>query len=422
MRTNNTIGEGKSDDGDGAPGSTPHPRRDIVLGAALVLIVCYTLFEPKLWRPDTTFTIIHNVQIAEAQAWWAGRADLPHREWDTAVRDGRVYSYFPPMFSFISACIVPLFDGVPHLVPVCLVLAVVLCAYGLFFRLTSSPVWGAMLTIGYVCGTSMWPVITKSIQACTPYGINHLLASLGVLLMLTTYFGGRRVLPAAIGLVIAAWSRQLTLAYALPLAFLAVRWAGSDGRRGRRVRMIVAAASVVMVIAVNMGLNTLKFGDPFTSGYMLNHVGRDDVFAKEARTYGLLSPHWVPRNLYYMNIGLPTVHRVEMAGETITRVRPNTMGTGIWWTTPLLIWVLIGLPRLLKDPSSRVWLIGVAALCGVMMFWHATGAVQRGFNRYSLDYMPVLFALVAPTCFGGRRRWVSLAMIAWGVVYFRWLI
>ena len=66
---------------------------------------------------------------------------------------------------------------------------------------------------------------------------------------------------------------------------------------------------------------------------------------------------------------------------------------------------------------------GAAGLVyGMLLFWHATGAVQRGFNRYSLDYLPVLLALVAPTCCVGWRRWVSLAMVGWSVLYFRWRI
>ena len=33
--------------------------------------------EAKLWRPQKIFTIQENVQIAEAQAWWQGKFDLP---------------------------------------------------------------------------------------------------------------------------------------------------------------------------------------------------------------------------------------------------------------------------------------------------------------------------------------------------------
>ena len=104
--------------------------------------------EAKLWRPDTRFNIESNVQIAEAEAWWNGRLDLPERKWDTALKDGRVYSYFPPMFTIIAAGVVPFTNGVPYWFIVVLAIVVPLCAYVLFYRVTRSPVWGALYTSG----------------------------------------------------------------------------------------------------------------------------------------------------------------------------------------------------------------------------------------------------------------------------------
>ena len=79
-----------------------------------MLIAFVVLCQARFWRPDELFTITENIQIGEAQSWWTGRLDLPERKWDTALKDGRVYSRFPPMFSFVAACLVPLFHGVPH--------------------------------------------------------------------------------------------------------------------------------------------------------------------------------------------------------------------------------------------------------------------------------------------------------------------
>ena len=62
------------------------------------------------------------------------------------------------------------------------------------------------------------------------------------------------------------------------------------------------------------------------------------------------------------------------------------------------------------------------AVVGLLMFWHATGAYQRGYNRYSLDYLPALLALIAPYAIVGWRRWVTLAMIAWSLIYFQVLL
>lgn len=390
-----------------------------LLGGAAVLVVFAILCEAKLWRPGEVFTIRENIQIAEAQAWWQGRLDLPSREWETGLKDGRVYSYFPPMFSVFAAAAVPFWDGVPHGLIVAMVFLVPICAYVLFLRLTGSAVWGAVLAIGLVCGTSAFPVLDKTIRGAAPYQVNQTLLTIGLLLILLDFFGRRRDWPACLGLVLTTLSRQLTIMYAIPIAAMNLVGAPRERRRGR---LLVVGLTCLALAVFYGGLNFLKFGHPLTTGYMLNHEGRDDVFAREAREHGLLSWHWVPRNLYYSNIGLPKLRRVMIKEEERAFVRPNTMGTGIWWTTPLLLWIFAEGARLSRDRQATVWLVAAGLVYGMLLFWHATGAVQRGFNRYSLDYVPVRLALVAPTCCVGWRRWVSLGMVGWSLLYFGWLI
>ena len=114
--------------------------------------------------------------------------------------------------------------------------------------------------------------------------------------------------------------------------------------------------------------------------------------------------------------------RIEVAGEAEWHVRPNDMGTGIWWTTPVLLWLFVDLRRILRDPRSAALLFGAMAVAVGLLFFHGTGFRQRGFNRFSLDYLPVLLTVIAPLCIEGRRRWITLGMVAWSVAYFRWLI
>jgi hypothetical protein len=309
------------------------------------------------------------------------------------------------------------------------VLPIPVLAYVLFRRRTGSARWGALLAIGFVCGTSLLPVLDKTLRGASHYFINHALATVGLLILLIESFGRRRVWVCGLGLVISALSRQLTLAYLLPVAWLALHGAdvpagpGTSTRRVRVGRALQAGAAGLVVVAALMTMNTLKFGRPWDSGYAYIFNERsDDRFADDVAAHGLFSLHYVPRNLYYMNAGFPEVHRIEVAGEPQVHLRPNTLGTGIWWTTPLLLWVLADLRRLAADPVSRWYLVGVVLVVAVLLFYHNTGAQQRGFNRFSLDYVPVLLALAAPSCVAGRRRWITLAMVAFGVWYFRfWL-
>lgn len=391
-------------------------RRGIPWWSLLVLLLIWGWLTPaKLWRPGTVLGIDENVQIAEALAWWDGRLDLPERRWDTALYEGKVYSYFPPVFTIIAAAVVPFFGGIPHLVLALLACITVALAFLLFFRLTESAWWSLALGLGFVCGTSVFPVLDQCLRGGAPYSVNHVISVIGTLIFLDDYCGRRRVWPGCVGLVVTALSRQLTIGYALPLAMMALEHSPGASRQ-RRIALV--ATTCVLIGVVYGGLNTLKFGHPLSTGYMANHEGRDDVFAREARANGLVSPRWVPRNLYYTNVGLPTFHRVDTAGEEEAFLRPNTMGAGIWWTSPLLLYLLIDARRTIRDRRGVALLAGGVAVFVMLMFWHATGAVQRGYNRYSLDYIPVMFALIAPRCVEGRRRWMTAACIAWGVLYF----
>ena len=327
------------------------------------------------------------------------------------------------MFTVVAGCIVPWGEGVPHWCVVLMVLPIPLLAYALFVRLTNSVLNAVLLTVALIGGTSVWVVLRKAMQTCAPYHINHMLALVGLLLFLYAYLGqarGRgRLWLAAVGLALASWSRQLSLAYALPFAYLA--WAGGPVAR-RWHRLALAAGCGLVIVALPLALNTLKFGAPFENGYMLNYEGRDDAFAQDARQYGLFSAHYVPRNLYWSNLGFWEVHHIEMAGKPETHLRPSIMGVGIWWTTPLLLWFFLEIPAIWRDPRKRLLLVSVVVIYAALLFWHGTGAHQRGYNRYALDYVPVLVVLVAASCVTGWRRWVSVVLIAWSVVYFRWLI
>ena len=45
-----------------------------------------------------------------------------------------------------------------------------------------------------------------------------------------------------------------------------------------------------------------------------------------------------------------------------------------------------------------------------------------GYNRFSMDFVVVLLAAVAPVCDAPGRRWVTFGFVLWSVWYFRWAI
>lgn len=386
------------------------------MGLGVTLLTFFLLCDAKLWRPGEVFTIRDNIQIAEAQAWWNGCWDLPERKWDSALFEGHVYSHFPPMFSFVSAVVVPFFNGFPHgLLLILVVLPAPFLAYALFARVVGIPWKATLLAVELICGTSVLPVLEKAIKGATPYPVNQALALTGLLLFLLEFAGRRRMWVLGVGLAVAAWSRQITCVLAVPMLWAA--WRADPS--ARISKMAGSLAIVAFVGVVPMLLNAAKFGNPFDSGYMHIYADRpEDAFSRDAYTHGLFSPSYVPRNLYYTHLGPPEIHKIRIADTDQVFLQPNEMGTGLWWTSPILLWLIFDPRRIARNRDWGV-LLAAAVLANIaLMFYHSTGYQQRGFHRYSLDYLPVLMVLVAPVAVAGRRAWISSAMVAWSVFYF----
>lgn len=392
-------------------------------GLALCYLAFLSIIDAKLWRPGWHLHPGMNVNVAEARAWLDGRLDLgpvagpKHRPWDTAVYREKVYSHFPPGFTLVSLLVLPWSAaGVPHwLLVALLVLPLPGLAYLLFLRRTGRPLTATVVSLCYLLGTSLLPVMTWAVRSGQMWQINHALSQVGLLIFLLAFFGRRRVWLAGLGLAAAFWSRQLTLAYALPLAWMAL--ADVTDRRRRMGRAALAVAVIAVMVAVPLALNALKFGRPLDSGYRYVYAGRDDKLSREAE-HGIFALHFVPRNLYYMNLGLPRLYHVAGGWH----VRPNREATGIWWTTPLLIYLPVFVRRTWRDPQGRIALLAVALIFAALLCYHSTGWEQRGHNRYSLDYVPMMLALIAPYCARGHLRWVTPLAVAWSIVYFAWLL
>src|SRR5262245_59699410 len=111
------------------------------IGGLVVLLSCGLLTDRPLWQAGKVFGAAESVQIEEAQSLWKGLLQLSERRHDTAEFNGRIYSYFPPMYTFLAAMFVPVFGGVPHLFFVALAGLLIVLAYVLLLRLAGSTAW-----------------------------------------------------------------------------------------------------------------------------------------------------------------------------------------------------------------------------------------------------------------------------------------
>ena len=397
--------------------------RDRLIGGAVVyaLFVAVLMWGrvPLFKGGDHVVWPSANVQVAEAEAWLDGSLSLPERRWDTAVRDGRVYSHFPPLMTLVSAAVMSLGpEGVPfYVLSVLFVVPIPLLAYVLFLRRCESVFAATVLACAFVLGSSALLVMCRVLQSGKVWQTNHAISQLGLLIFLIDYFGKRRVWLGGIGAVICTWSRYTMAAYLLPLWWVAC---ARDGERVYGRRLAWAGVMTVAALGLPMTLNTLKFASPLNSGYKLIYEGRwndqNDRPAQDAKK-GIFSPVFVPRNLYAMNLGFPQ-WKPRRDGR---RLEPNTEGTGIWWTTPLLLYLLVDWRRIWARREHRALLVAAGVIYVTLMFFHTTGAAQRGYNRFSLDFLLVLLVVAVPWAFAGKRRYVSTALAVWGVAYFLWV-
>ncbi len=241
----------------------------------LLLIAWWLIIEPSVRLSQWHVSPDLNPCFLEAQAWRHGTFELDQRVRYTALVDGRILNVYPPLFTFISRVAIAygLLQGLPENVfyaPWLLgVVALPLPFVGFwaFRQVVRRSEWAAVLTGCWLVGTAMWPVM-RDAHSGLLNPVHSLLSTTGLMLIAGDLMGRKRIWPAAIGLLICAWSRQMTLPYGA--AILWVAW-----RHGPQPRRNVAVAGTVLVVIVGVlaGLNWAKFGNPLESGYRYIYAG-----------------------------------------------------------------------------------------------------------------------------------------------------
>jgi hypothetical protein len=135
-----------------------------------------------------------------------------------------------------------------------------------------------------------------------------------------------------------------------------------------------------------MWMNAARFDDPFEFGHTYLQIRwRDRI-----ETWGLFSTHYLGRNLAVFLASLPWL------SATPPHVKVSLHGLALWFTTPNLLLALW--PRRVDALRVGLWLAtGAVALLDLL--YQNSGWIQFGY-RFALDYLPLLFALLA---LSGRR-------------------
>ena len=220
----------------------------------------------------------------------------------------------------------------------------------------------------------------------------HVAAAALVCLYLLCAFGARRPAAAGVALGLAFLCRPATLLLGVFFVLQSLTVAknephSADRSAPRLLRTLtVFALPLAAILAVAMWHNAARFGDPFEFGHRFLQIR----WRSRIETWGLFSTHYLPRNLMVFFFSLPWL--LEMSPF----VRITRHGLALWFTSPNLLWSLWP-----KKPDATIVALWAAvlpvALCTLL--YQNTGWVQFGY-RFSLDYLPLLFVLVA---LSGRR-------------------
>lgn len=406
------------------------PKRWVI---PLLLFLCFAgvycaVSADRLARPSPNNHFVH-----QALAWLDGRLDVGtvppgHNDWacfdvvaraacpndrSAFVTEGdpryRWYVSFPPVPAVVLLPIVAVFgpgtwDALfwalfAGLGPVLLFLVL------RFLRETGrtdrAPRDDLLLTAIFGLGSVYFFV---AVQGTVWFAAQLVAVALSCLYLLFS-FSARKPIAAGLALGLAFMARPSTLFLASFFVLEALRES-----RSRALLRLLAFGSPLAVAVLLMGwYNWARFDDPLEFGHRFLQVR----WRARIETWGLFSYHYLGRNLAVFLASVPWLL------ETPPYVRINGHGLALWFTTPNLFWTLWPLRSI---PTIRALWFAVVPTALCTLLYQNTGWLQFGY-RFSLDYLPLLFVLLA---LSGRRfgPWFlvfavwSIAVNSFGAVTF----
>ncbi|HEX6589067.1 MAG TPA: hypothetical protein VF039_08595 [Longimicrobiales bacterium] len=320
-----------------------------------------------------------------------------------AVRETTWYMSFPPLPTLLmvpSALIsgragndvIPTLLVAAAILPLCLLLLRRLAAAKLSQRSVREDLW----LVGALAFGSV--LFFSAVQGKVWYTA-HVVGVALALVYAWASIEAKRPIVAGLALGAAALTRT-PMAFMFPL-FVAEAWRMAGGDRRVLVRSLVRFAAPVAGFAIaGMIYNYVRFGSPTEFGHTYLEVRQ----APQIEQWGLMSYHYLSRNLTVALALLP-----ELPGRA-PWIQIGGHGLALWFTTPLLLFVLW--PREKPAIHRTLWLT-IALVAVPVLLYQNSGWVQFGY-RFSLDYMVFLIMLIA---IGGRPLTrVAKGLIIAGVV------
>ncbi len=370
----------------------------VVLGSALIVSLALS---PPYAGP--------NLYALQAQAWLAGHLDVAGPAEDLSRVGRRWYVAFPPGPSVLLLPLAAVHrTGYRALRAVGLALAAgaAWVAYRVLVRLEMPPETRPALVLALLAGTAFWSSVVRSE---TVWYLAHLVATLCALLAIEEALGRGRGLLAGLWTGLAFLSRQLCVYLTL---FVAVALWVRHEPAGRR-RQLRAVGSVWMAVgagvAILMALDAARFGSPFDTGY--SRMPLWDFLGERVGRYGLFHPAYLPFNFEHMFLQGP--HVVFGGARLLAPLRFDEMGTALTFASPF-VFLACG-ARGDRRLRLAAWAAVLLAL-GHALLYYNNGSEQMNAQRFSLDFLPVLWVLVALGVRSTQYCWWR-GLVVWSVAW-----
>ncbi len=348
-----------------------------------------------------------NLYGLQAQSWLEGRWDVPGPVEDVSQYGERYYVAFPP---FPSVVLLPVVALVGHERVPYRALAVVIsgltawAAWRVLRRLDIPEADRPWLVAALLAGTAFWFCV---VQSEAVWFFAHVVAVTCSLLALEEALGPARGWRAGLWAGLAFLCRQLCV-YLVPFIALVVWWRHAGAGRRRQAREAVLALALVGVCGgLYLMLNAVRFGHPLDTGYA--GMPLSEFLAERVARYGLFHPAYVPFNFFHMFLEGP---HFEFGGaRKLAPLGIDGMGTSLTLASPFVFVALAARPeRFLRQAA---WgMVGLSLLH--MLHYYNNGWVQLNAQRFSLDFLPVLWVLVALGTRHVEARWWK-GLVAWSI-------
>ena len=372
-------------------GSEASPRRHLVLiglALALALPLLGGLLMAMVLEPGKT-----NSYALLAQSFLQGRLDSPTcYDFDCAVFEDRIYVMFPPVPAVLVMPFVALFGvdfgGFVALSILASTITLVLWRR-IFAALDTDKTAAIWLLLALAFAT---PVYFVTIRGSGVWFFAQTIGLLFVTLAIHQVVRGGSLVLAGACVGLAFLCRQMSLFY-LPFLFalaLAPGEALISFSRAHIARALKLGLPVAAAVLVYMAYNYARFGAPLETGYRYMMVSEEWTMVNHRLAeFGLFSGEYLFFNVVYFF--LQGFH-LEFGGDAmLTPVGLDPAGTSLLAASPFVLLAFF-------TPLRRPVAVGIACAIAIALptFWyHSNGFSQYNVQRYVLDWLPILFYMLA---------------------------